>query len=65
MCDLNKISTLNKFNHKNTSFNSYISIMNKWVNFELYLHLLIATSMGKPDKLHLTLYMKSALRRID
>ena len=24
MCDLNKISTLNKLNHKNTSFNSYI-----------------------------------------
>ena len=27
MRDLNKISTLNKFNHKNTRFNSYISNM--------------------------------------
>ena len=25
MCDLNKIPTLNKINHKNKSFNSYIS----------------------------------------
>ena len=26
MCDFNKISTFNKINHKNKSFNSYISL---------------------------------------